>query len=86
VLNHLSVELKDVKVTARLVTPSSKKTLPLPDCRIERGATLPGAQAADVLPQVERKKKYFVFHRFIIIIIIIIIIKLGICNQCKKNK
>jgi hypothetical protein len=54
VLNHLPVNLKDVKVGAKLVTPASKRNLPLADCRLERGAQRPGASSAALLHSGEK--------------------------------
>ena len=51
VLNHLPTDLRDVRVSAKLVTPVSKHNLPLTDCREARGADRPGASAAAVLPE-----------------------------------
>ena len=54
VLNHLSATLRDVKVSAKLLTPVTKKNLPLADCRLERGASRPGKSEAPLLPQVSQ--------------------------------
>ena len=52
VLNHLNLTLCDVKVSAKLLTPMSKKNIPLVDCRLERGATRRGKSSSPFLPQV----------------------------------
>ena len=52
VLNHLHMALKDVKVSAKLLTPVSKQNLALEDCRVERGAIKPGRNSASLLAQV----------------------------------
>ena len=52
VLNHLHMALKDVKVSAKLLTPVSKQNLALEDCRVERGAIKPGKNSASLLAQV----------------------------------
>jgi len=49
VLNHLPASLRDVKVSAKLVTPQSKRTLVLADARQERGAVRAGADRSPLL-------------------------------------
>ena len=44
-VDHLPVGLEQVRVSAKLVTTQSKRNLPLADCRLERGAEVPGDSA-----------------------------------------